>query len=343
MKETITGAKGNYDLSLDDFPRFADEVSDEPRINRAISSCERGVLFIPKGIYEIASPIVIKNCCSLLMHKSAVLKAVREMKYVLIYDAESSYPDIVEKDGHIVPSGDPDAEDWNLYVVGGYIDGAGLASCMCLNSFKHFTMRDVSFRNGKRYGLRIEDEGSSWTYELVAQNLYFKCTMPGLAGNAGISSNGGDSHFIDCIVVDYTKGIELLGGGSNRLTRCHVWGGPIPPRREGELPEMLIDSVNYILNSYDVILTDCYADTGMTGYLVTQNARLIGCSYFNNYTYQMDDVTVIDHRGGSLMVTNGLFRKTSPHATLYKGSRENVLWRDNILDGEFDDGAFDGK
>lgn len=121
---------------------------------------------------------------------------------------------------------------------------------------------------------------------------------------------------------------------------CHVWGGPIPPKAPGELPEMLIDSVNYVLSSYDIILTDCYADTGMTGYLITQNARLIGCSYFNNYTYLMDDVTVLDHRSGSLLVSNGLFRKTSPHATLYKGSRENVIWRDNILDGEFDDGTF---
>ena len=329
-----------YDKSLADFPRREGEVSDDARIMRAVAECERGILYIPKGVYLISEMLVIKNCCSLLMHKSAVLKAVKEMPYVLWYDAEASYPDIVEKDGHIVPSDDPDAEDWNLFVTGGYIDGAGLASCMCLNSFKHFTMRDTSFRNGKKYGLRIEEAGSSWTYELVAQNLYFKCTLPGMAGNAGISSNGGDSHFIDCIVVDYTIGFEMLGGGSNRLTRCHVWGGPIPPRAEGELPEMLIDSVNYVLDSYDIILTDCYADTGMTGYQVKKNARLIGCSYFNNYTYLMDDVTVIEHQSGSLLVANGLFRKTSPHSTLYKnvGGKE-LIWRDNIIDGDFDDGV----
>ncbi|MBR0145214.1 MAG: hypothetical protein IJM25_00950 [Eubacterium sp.] len=331
---------GCYDISLDAFPRLAGEESDDARIGRAVAACERGVLYIPKGVYRICSMLEIRNCCSLLMHKSAVLKADAEMPFVLFYDAEASYPDIVEKDGHIVPSEDPDAEDWNLFVTGGVIDGAGLASCMCLNSFKHFTMRDTSFRNGKRYGLRIEEAGSSWTYELVAQNLYLKCTLPGLAGNAGISSNGGDSHFIDCIVVDYTKGFELLGGGSNRLTRCHVWGGPIPPPEEGALPEMLKDSVNYVLSSYDVILTDCYADTGMTGYLVTENARLIGCSYFNNYTYLMDDVTVIDHRSGSLLVTDGLFRKTSPHATLYRGDGKDVGWRDNVLDGDFPDVPF---
>lgn len=319
------------DISLNDFPRQAGETGDEKRIMRAVNACERGVLYIPKGVYEIEEMLEITNSCSILMHKSAVLKAVKEMDFVLKYDAASSYPNLVENDGHLTPSDDYDAEDWNLFVIGGYIDGAGKASCMCLNSFKHFTMRDMSFRNGKKYGLRIEDAGSTWTYELVAQNLYLKCTMPGLGGNAGISSNGGDSHFIDCIVVDYTKGFEMLGGGSNRLTRCHVWGGPIPPKSEGEIPEMLIDSVNFVLSSYDIILTDCYADTGKTGYLITENARLIGCSYFNNYTYKMDDVTVIDHRKGDVLISNCMFRKTCPNTTLYKGENKNVIWRDNIL------------
>lgn len=320
-----------YDVCVADFPRLAGEASDDKRIMRAINACESGVLYIPKGVYEIENMLTVTNCCSILMHKSAVLKATKEMDFVLFYDAAASYPDLEECDGHLVPSDDHDAEDWNLFVVGGYIDGAGKAGCMCLNSFKHFTMRDVSLRNGKKYGLRIEEQGSMWTYELVAQNLYLKCTMPGLMGNAGISSNGGDSHFIDCIVVDYTKGFEMLGGGSNRLTRCHVWGGPIPPRSEDELPEMLIDSVNYVLSSYDIILTDCYADTGKTGFLVTQPARLIGCSYFNNYTYKMDDVTIIDHRSGELLVTNCMLRKTCPNTTLYKGENKSVIWRDNIL------------
>ncbi len=322
-----------WDKSIADYPRLENENSDDKRIMRAVADCAGGVLFFPMGLYIIADMLVVDNCCSFLMHKSAVLKAVRKMPFVLKIDAAASYPELQECDGHLIPSGDPDAEDWNLFLEGGYIDGAGLASCVCLNSFKHFTMRDVSLRNGLKYGLRIEDEGSTWTYELIAQNLYLKCTMPGLAGNAGISSNGGDSHFIDCIVVDYTRGIELLGGGSNRLTRCHVWGGPIPPQSEGELPEMLKDSVNYVLSSYDAILTDCYADTGLTGFLITENARLIGCSYFNNYTYKMDDVTVIDHRGGMLSLSDCLFRKTSPHAELYKGDRSHVVSHQTILDG----------
>ncbi len=326
-----------YDVTLSDYPRINGEATDEKRIMRAIADCEGGVLYIPKGVYEIAEAIEVTNCCSILMHKSAVLKAVAEMNYVLKYDAAQSYPGLDETNWCLTPHYGYDDEDWNLFVTGGYIDGAGMASCMCLNSFKHFTMRDMSFRNGRKYGLRIEGEGSKWTFELVAQNLYFKCTMPGLSGNTGVYSTGGDSHFIDCVVVDYTKGFEMVGGGSNRLTRCHVWGGPIPPRAEGELPEMLVDSVNFVLSSYDIVLTDCYADTGKTGYLVTECARLIGCSYFNNYGYGMDGITAIDHRSGELLITNCMFRKTCPNAALYKGENKGVIWRDNIYTDGFEE------
>ena len=328
---------GFYDITLNDYPRMEGETTDDARIQRAIEDCESGVLYIPKGVYLISEMITVKNCCSLLLHKSAVLKAVSSMPYVLYYDAAKSYPDIKVENWCITPSKDPDSEDWNLFVTGGVIDGAGLCSCMCLNSFKHFTLRDISLRNGKKYGLYIEDENSEWTFEMVAQNIYCKCTMPGLSPNCGIHSNGGDSHFIDCIIVDYTVGFEMTGGGSNRLTRCHVWGGPIPPKAGEETPEMLVHSVNYYLDSYDIILTDCYADTGKTGFFVKQNARLRGCSYFNNYGYGLDDITVIDHQGGSLLVSECLFRKTSPHAILYKGDKKNLTWVNNTLDGTFDD------
>ncbi len=45
---------------------------------------------------------------------------------------------------------------------------------------------------------------------------------------------------------------------------------------------------------------------------------------------------MIDHQGGNLLVSEGLFRKTSPHAILYKGDGKNVEWSGNTLDGDFD-------
>jgi hypothetical protein len=110
-----------------DYPRFPGEDSDDKRIMRAVQDCSGGVLYFPKGTYEIAEMLVVTNCCSFLLHKSAVLKAVRAMPFVIKIDAAASYPDVQEKDGHLVPSDDPDAEDWNLFFSGGYVDGAGLA------------------------------------------------------------------------------------------------------------------------------------------------------------------------------------------------------------------------
>lgn len=325
-----------YDAILSDFPKLDGEAGDEGRIIRAAESCERGVLYIPGGVYEIHSTIEIRNACSLKLHPNAVLKAVEPMDFVMRYDDDAAYPGMIEEGAWLKPNPDPDSEYWNPFITGGIFDGNGLASCLVLNNFKHFTLRDISLRNGKKFGLLTTEPGTHWTYELVAQNIYCKCTMPGLGGNTAICLNDGDNHLVDCICVDYTIGFDLTGGGSNRLTRCHVWGGPIPPRKEGELPEMLNGSINYRLTSGDALLTDCYADTGKIGYEINDMARLIGCSYYNNYQYKMDDVTVIRHTAGQLLVTNCVFRQHSPHATMYDGTeetRKQVVWQNNLLEG----------
>lgn len=325
-----------YDATLLDFPRLSDETSDEKRIMRAAKSCPRGSLYIPGGIYEIADTVRIDTACSITFHPNAVLKAVKPMDFVLRYDADSAYPGMIEDGIWLKPNPDPDSEYWNPYLRGGIIDGNGIASCLVLNNYKHFTLKDMSLRNGKKYGLMTSEPGTKWTYELIAQNLYCKCTMSGLGGNTAICANDGDSHFIDCICVDYTIGFDLTKGGSNRLTRCHVWGGPIPPKAEGELPEMLIGSINYRISCEDALLTDCYADTGKIGFEINNSTRLIGCAYYNNYQYKMDDVTVIRHNAGDLLVDNGMFRQHSPHATLYDPAADlqgRLIWGNNILQG----------
>lgn len=308
------------DRSLGDYPRRAGENDDTARIRRALADCPRAVLYFPAGEYEVSEMISVTNVCSLLLHKSAVIRAAAKMDFVIDYDATSQHKDLKGK-----------REDFNLFVQGGEIDGNGLASCMAVNSFHHFTMQNTTFRNGLKYGLRVQQHGSG-TYELVANNLYGRCTKPGLAGNVGISVNGGDSHYTDCILVDYTIGVDVTGGGSCRFTRCHVWGGPLPPVKPGADREMLVDSVNFrLLGGGDVVLRDCYGDTGKTGFLVGTSARLFGCAYFNNYGFKLDDVVGIEHRGNApLLVYGCLFTKTSPKATIFKGSEKNVIWRDNV-------------
>ena len=195
-------------------------------------------------------------------------------------------------------------------------------------------MSDTTFRNGRGVGLQFGDpslpravEGG---YEIVANNLYFICNKSGLAGNVGLLTHIGDSHFTDIVVVDYTTGIRDLKW-SNRYTRAHVWGGIV--RKAGtEKPEMLENSVAFDIAGSDTLLDDCYADTAMTGFLVRADARIYNCAYYNNWRFEMDNPTVFRHEAGRLIVTGGRFSKNSPNATLYAAGENAgpLVWRDNF-------------
>lgn len=299
--------------SLEEFPRAAGETDDTERFVRAIRATPNGVLAVPRGVYEISRTLKVMNGCSFDLDKNAKLRAVKPMEVV------------VALDGALLGR----RHDYNVFFRGGVVDGNGIASCLRANGFAHLTMRESTFLNGLKYGLRV-DGG----YELMANNLYFKCLKPGLAGNTGVLVNGGDSHYTDCVVVDYTVGFRLCRGGSNRLTRCHVWGGPLPPAKPGEDREMLKDSVNFWIDGgSSTILRDCYADTGKIGFLVDGwDTRLLGCSYFNNSGFKLDGITIVRHKRGRLLVTDGAFVKTTPHYTVYDGCGE-VEWFNMMYSG----------
>ena len=317
----LAAAAAGWDNTVGQFPALPGEADDTARIQRAIDATASGVLYVPKGLYKVSSPLVVTNLCSLDMHKSAILRAVCEMPYVLKVNNSIGFRGL--------PKGDDRLHDYNFFVTGGRIDGNGLASCMALDGFRHYSLRDISFMNGKVCGLRVNGEAGG--YELIAFNLYFKCVIPGLAGNAAVWSTGGDSHYTDCVVVDYTIGFRMGRGGSNRLTRCHVWGGPLPATEPGGEREMLKNSVNFWIDGAgDTILRDCYADTGKTGFLVNGwDTHLDGCRYFNNYGFKLDDITVIDHRSGRLLVNACRFNKSNPKIRAYTGIG-TVEWRNMI-------------
>ncbi len=317
----ISGA----DNALADFPRLAGETSDSARIQRAIDASKFGVLSIPAGEYLLDKPVKILNGASLDMHKSAHFKAVAPMEYMLVFNG---------KDVFDAKSDYSAKEDYNIFIKGGNFDCNGLSGGVLLINYHHLTFRDSTIRNAKTVGLKINDEKRSGRgYELVASNIYMRCTMRGLAGNIGICLDDSDNHFIDCFVIDYTTGIFVRNGGSNRFTRCHVWGGPIPPQKEGGQREMLENSVCFNIRGSDTILTDCYADTGMTGFLIDgYGARLFGCSVFNNYArFKMDNPLSLHHKKGYLIVQGCLFSKMSPHASLYKGEGKELIWQNNII------------
>lgn len=298
--------------SLDSFPAMENEADDTARIQRAIDANPSGVLFVPAGVYKVSSTLKVFNLCSIDMDKSAILRAVKEIPYVLHVAVYHEFNKLTKESDR--------RQDYNMFVRGGKIDGDGLASCMSIEGYCHFTLRDMTFMNGRKVGLMVDEKAGG--YELVADNLYFKCVKPGLAGNVAIHTRGGDSHYTDCISVNYTIGFHLTNPntGANRLTRCHVWGN---------LKEMLKDSIAFWIDgSNGNILRDCYADTAQTGFLVDGSCnRLLGCTFENNRRYGLDNITIIRHPRGRLLVSECNFGKPSQNFKVYDGCG-SVVWRD---------------
>lgn len=316
--------------SLEEFPRLAGETDDAPRFQRAVDACTCGLLRVPGEDYEIARTVVVTNLCSFEIEPSAVIRASARMDWMIRIDAMWQYSP------KTAPKG-VNAELYNLTYRGGTLDANGLASCLAIDNYRHFTLENATFLNGRKYGVGIETTGRG--YEMIARNLYCKTLIPGLAGNTGLYTYGGDSHYTDIVVVDYTTGVHFAGRGANRLTRIHVWGGPLKPPEPGALPEMLRDSVCFRIDSSGEILRDCYADTGEIGFWVNGwENRMFGCNYFNNTGFHMKDVTIIRQDKGSLWTSGCYFQHQTPETRLYRGGPEaKIHWGEDNIYRYFDE------
>ena len=355
-----------YDNHLLNFPRMESESDDSPRIQRAIDATPNGILCIPKGDYEIAAPLFIKNRCSLDMHPAARLIATEEMEFVLTYDGNADFHalTIYNDDGSVY-------DNLGLFIRGGDIDANGKASCLLLANAHHYTLSNITLHNGRKYGLCVGGDLGGRLYELVANNVYCKCTMTGLGGNIGIYTNEHDGHYTDCFVIDYTTGFKS-DGGANRLTRCHIWGGTIPPldksikewsefyagnkRRlidgdytdevdqsilEYGIPQMLVDSVAFEINTDINVLDGCFADTAMIGYLIRGNHNIItNCGFYNNKLMGLRNTLAIKNESKRLVVSNSFFTNPTGTDRFYEGARECVTWANNNADEKEVFGAY---
>ncbi len=309
-----------YDAILTDYPKLASETDDSPRIQRAIDAASGGVLYIPRGNYEIAETLLDYCGASIEMHPNAVLKAVKEMERVL--DFSNNHLTDQRKDAF-------DGYRHGMFIRGGIIDADGLCDCLNIECVQHFTLSDIVLLNPKNVGLKAEKG-----YELIARNVYVTCHKKGMAGNIGFEIKIGDSHFTDCIVVDCTVGFDIFGG-SSRFTRCHVWGGPVKSDKENNISEYLPNSVAFRVNysaGNEHTLRDCYADTAEIGFEIHDKTRLLGCAYLNNPIFKLNDIVVIDHKYGWLTVEDGFFRVIGDIGTCYQGSGENLYWGENFYE-----------
>lgn len=351
---------GLADAALTDFPRLAGEADDAPRFRRAIEAAPNGVLAVPKGDYDIGSPIVVTNRCSLQMHPAAHLVAREKMDFVLTWDGNGDCHSLAlfEEDGRLY-------DNLGLFIRGGDIDGNGLASCLRIGNSHHFTLADITLHNGLGAGLAVSRWNGGHLYELMASNVCCKCNMAGLAGSVGVDVGVSDCHFTDVVIVDYTVGIRSAEG-ANRFTRCHVWGGTVPPRGMDArgwsgyygankkkryagrwtdadekallsrgVPEMLAGSVAFDAIGGGNVFDGCYADTAEIGFRVRNGAVLVSSGFYNNPLMGLRKSTAIVHEGGKLRVAFCDFKRAAGTEKLYEGDGRNVTWLANSVSGGF--------
>lgn len=166
-----------------------------------------------------------------------------------------------------------------------------------------------------------------------------------------------------CFVIDYTTGIKI-DGAANRLTRCHIWGGTVPPEgkkfkewsvfygknkialnsgkydEETEksifaygIPEMLLNSVALEINGGINVIDGCFADTATIGYLVRGGSNVITNSgFYNNKLMGLRNTVGIKNEASDLVVSNSFFVNATGTDAIYDGKRENVNWANNSVD-----------
>ena len=284
-------------------PRCAENL--QALVDAAAAPSGTGVAEIPPGVHELTRPLVVTNWVSLAMHPRAVLRAAADMEFLVVWDGKwkRELEDMWRRD--------------NRFVTGGTLDGAGRASCLLMTNCWHVTLRDVTFYNGREYGMLVR-KGN----EVFGTGLTFRTMIPGLEGNTALRVDASDNHFTDVVAIDYTTGIHI-DWGANRLTRCHVWNGSLQSKRPDVPAETLEHTVAFRIDGGGHILRDCYADTAKIGFLVGgKDMRLFGCSFYcNRRMTNLDGLTAIAtvSTNASALVHGGSFPRCAPHMKISDG------------------------
>lgn len=262
-------------------------------------------LEINAGLVEISSPIAIPFGVSIKFSPFTRIKASNNFSgaYVLTYTGGSAFSNLTVPS----PLGGIDNHT-NIIFSGGIIDGNGKASCFKCSGFKHITIENMSFHNGKVHGLAIDGDHA---YEAVVTNCYAKTFITGCEGNIAFYINKHDCHFTDCIVVDYTIGFKVIGT-ANKFTRCHVWGGIVG---YPDSHPTLDDSINFEIVGGSNQFISCYADTAKIGVKCTgSNNVFVGMDWYNNYSkIGLDNVTYLQCTGSGCKFIGCSMRATAPN------------------------------
>lgn len=281
-----------YDINGVKIGELADEtnsilVNNVTELLSAVSTAEYGqTIKIGDGTYEVDATVRIPYGVSVKMEQYTKIVASETFTddYVLEYYGDGNFE---YNTTNPITGGEDDL--MGLLFSGGIIDAQGRAGCFNMGKGMHITIENMTFLNPKTVGLNVGGKG--FCYETIVKNCYCRTFVTGCEGNIGFGINAMDNHFIDCITQDMTTAFKD-NQGSNRFTRCHIWGGRLGYPNSHP---MLDNSIGFDLSGNNT-LTDCYADSSAIGMRINgANNVLIGCNWFNNYSkYGLNNIILVD-------------------------------------------------
>lgn len=206
--------------------------------------------YFPSGDYRLDTGLVVSARNNIVMERDTRLFAGATMTTLLSYtDPTAGYAD-------------------DRCVVGGILDGALKADRLfSVAGILHMTHTQTIYRDGIHRGLVLEGGTGA---ELMAYDLRFvNSGVTNVTDNIAIEAkDGGDSHFRDIIMRDWTVGVKDTG--ANRWRDVHPWIGPDAGGSGPQMTARYATSVGFDITGQSNML-ECLSDTMRVAYKFRTN------------------------------------------------------------------------
>lgn len=237
-----------------------DDVSDA--VQAVIDANPNRTIYFPDGVYVLAKPICTPadpaKSVDLRLSNFAVLKAAES------WDSDEAMVRLGGKD----PFNTIYVNGSNYAMVGGIVDGSGIASGISIDSGRETAVREVSLKHVK-IGLHIKHGANSGSSDCDIMNVNIVGT--GGVDSVGVFVEGYDNTFTNMRIANVFTGFLLRSGG-NCLRNIH-------PLYTSDYTDYQ-NSTAFRDEGWDNWYNFCYSDQYAVGFRTVGDGRSIFDSCF---------------------------------------------------------------
>jgi len=235
-------------------------------IQKVIDDNPKKTIYVPDGVYVLASPIVTSadpaKSVSFQLSNFAVFQAAAGWAH------EEAMIRIGAKD----TDAESDVASGNYSFNSGIIDGNGIAKGIAVESGTNFAIRNSSIKHTS-IGIHVKETASATDIDLV----HVVCNNK--KDSIGVLLEGPDNTVTDMRIASMQTGIMLRSTGNflRNLHPLYIWGA----EHVSDTNIVYAESVAFFDQSDGVNFYDfCYSDEMSTGFRFGENARPVTQSCF---------------------------------------------------------------